>query len=63
MERWFVTYKQHRDRFENVGGFIEWYNNMRLHMSLKFNKAETPSEAFIRKMRTEVWFGLAKDWF
>ena len=61
MERWFATYKQHRDRFENVDGFVDWYNDMKPHMSLNFNKAETPSEAFIRKMRIEVWFGLAKN--
>jgi len=63
MERWFVTYKQHRDRFDKLEKFVAWYNNEKPHISLNFNKAETPSEAFIRKVRTEVWFGFAKHWF
>jgi len=63
MERWFLTYKQHRDRFDNLDEFVYWYNYKKPHMSLNFNKAETPSEAFLRKMRTEVWFGFAKNWF
>jgi hypothetical protein len=36
---------------------------MKPHMSLNFNKAETPSEAFIRKLRTELWLGYVKAWF
>lgn len=63
MERWFVTYKQHRTRFDKLEKFVAWYNDKKPHMSLNFNKAETPSEAFVRKMRTEVWFGFAKHWF
>ena len=63
IEKLFDTYEKHRDRFEQLDEFIDWYNNKRPHMSLKFNKAETPSEAFIRKMRPEVWFYFAKHWF
>ena len=63
IEKLFDTYEKHRDRFEQLDDFIDWYNNKRPHMSLKFNKAETPSEAFMRKMRPEVWFCLAKHWF
>ena len=63
IERWFSTYQKHRYRFDNLEDFVDWYNNKKPHMSLNFNKAETPSEAFIRKMRTEVWIGLVSDWF
>jgi len=59
MERWFGCYKQHRDRFDKLEDFVNWYNDKRPHMSLKFNKAETPFKAFIRKIRQEIWFGFA----
>ncbi|MFH1126504.1 MAG: DDE-type integrase/transposase/recombinase [archaeon] len=62
-EKFVDTYKKNRDKFDTLDAFVSWYNNKRPHMSLNFNKAETPSEAFIRKMRSEVWFGFAKDWF
>ena len=62
-EKFVDTYKKNRNKFETLDSFITWYNDKRPHMSLNFNKAETPSEAFIRKMRTEVWFESAKDWF
>jgi len=54
---------QSRYRFDKLEKFVAWYNDKKPHMSLSFNKAETPSEAFVRKMRTEVWFGFAKHWF
>lgn len=63
MERWFGCYKQHRGRFDKLEDFVDWYNDKRPHMSLKFNKAETPSEAFIRKIRQEIWFGYAVKLF
>mgnify|MGYP001379910416 FL=1 len=62
-EKFVDTYKKNRNKFETLYAFITWYNDKRPHMSLNFNKAETPSEAFIRKMRPEVWFESAKDWF
>ena len=63
IERFFQTYKKHRKRYKSVNEFLEWYNNKRPHMSLRFNKAETPSEAFIRKMPVEVWLSKTKHWF
>jgi len=63
IERWFSTYQKHRYRFDNLEDFVDWYNNKKPHMSLRFNKAETPSEAFIRKMKTEIWLGFVKGWF
>ena len=63
IERWFSTYQKHRYRFDNLEDFVDWYNNKKPHMSLNFNKAETPSEAFIRKIRTGIWIGLVSNWF
>ena len=36
---------------------MDWYNN-RLHGALDLENAETPNEAFIRKIRQEVLLGL-----
>jgi putative transposase len=63
LEKWFDAYKKRRGKFASIDEFMHWYNDLRPHMSLNFNKAETPSEAFIRKIRTEVWLGYVKDWF
>jgi putative transposase len=63
LEKWFDAYKKRRGRFVSVDEFMHWYNDLRPHMSLNFNKAETPSEAFIRKVRAELWLGFVKDWF
>jgi len=35
----------------------------RSHGSLGLDIAETPSQAFVRKMRSEVWLGLAAKLF
>lgn len=56
-ERWIEEYKKHRDKFNSDAGFMAWYNN-RLHGALKLEWAETPDEAFIRKMRPEILLGL-----
>jgi putative transposase len=63
LERWFYTYQTRRNKFASLEEFLHWYNDMKPHMSLNFNKAETPSEAFIRKARAELWLGFVKDWF
>lgn len=63
MEKWFDLYKTHRNRFKSLRGLLNWYGNIRPHMSLRFNKAETPNEAFLRKMRAEMWFSRAAHWF
>jgi putative transposase len=57
LERWVQEYKKHRHRFNSAEEFMNWYNN-RMHGSLNVSKAETPNEAFIRKMRPEIWLGL-----
>ncbi len=61
-EKWNDFYKNHRERFENIQGLIEWYNN-RPHGALNLRKAETPNKAFIRKMKPELWFGFATKLF
>ncbi|MCX5718428.1 MAG: DDE-type integrase/transposase/recombinase [Nitrospirae bacterium] len=63
LERWFYTYQTRRNKFASLSEFLHWYNDMKPHMSLNFNKAETPSEAFIRKLKTELWLGYVKEWF
>ncbi|MFH1588625.1 MAG: DDE-type integrase/transposase/recombinase [Candidatus Diapherotrites archaeon] len=56
-ERWFQEYDKHRFRFNTVNEFIEWYNN-RPHGSLDRENAETPNEAFIRKLQPECLLGM-----
>lgn len=57
IERWVQEYKKHRHRFKSGKSFINWYNN-RMHGSLNVSKAETPNQAFTRKMKAEIWLGL-----
>lgn len=54
IEKWFDTYKIHRDAFNTKEEFLEWYNDRRPHKALKFDVLETPNQAFIRKMKKEV---------
>lgn len=58
IEKWFDLYRVHRKRFETFKEFIEWYNN-RPHGSLNLRRAETPEQAFWRKMPTEYYYSLA----
>lgn len=51
IEKWFDTYDRHREAFKSIEAFLHWYNDIRPHRSLKFEILETPSQAFIRKMR------------
>ena len=57
LERWVQEYKKHRDKFASPEEFIEWYNN-RLHGALDLENAETPNEAFLRKLQPEALLGL-----
>jgi putative transposase len=56
LEKWFDLYERRRDEFDTLEGFIGWYNDKRPHASLDFENAETPSEAFTRKLRLEDVF-------
>jgi len=51
IEKWFDTYDRHREAFKTINEFLEWYNDRRPHRSLKFDILETPSQAFIRKLK------------
>ena len=54
VEKWFGTYEQHRDAFNNKEEFLEWYNGIRPHRSLNWADLETPNQAFERKKKAEV---------
>lgn len=54
VEKWFQTYKRHRQAFATKEEFLNWYNEVRPHLSLEFDVLETPNQAFIHKMKAEV---------
>lgn len=54
IEKWFDLYRLHRHAFKTKEEFLHWYNEVRPHRSLKFDILETPSQAFIRKMKAEA---------
>jgi putative transposase len=62
IEKWFDFYEKHRCRYCSMDELVDWYNN-RMHGSLNMRFAETPNQAFVRKMPTECWFWLAKGLF
>ena len=49
-ERLFGTIKRHYHEFGSLDELMEWYNDVRPHMSLDWDNLETPSKAFERKM-------------
>ena len=51
MERFFGTVETKAGEFPTFEAFVTWYNERRPHMSLDFDHAETPLEAFERKLR------------
>ena len=51
IEKWFECYDRNREAFETKEKFMYWYNDLKPHRALKFDKLETPSQAFIRKLR------------
>ena len=54
VEKFFDLYQNKRSLFKTKEEFIIWYNEVRPHRSLKFEELETPQQAFVRKMKTEV---------
>jgi transposase InsO family protein len=42
------TYEKHRQRFGTLDEFLTFYNEERPHMSLDWDRLETPAEAFGR---------------
>lgn len=57
LERQWLEYDRHRWRFDNLQEYIDWYNN-RMHGALRLEWAETPNQAFLRKMPPESLIGL-----
>ena len=57
LERLWREYNKHRWRFSSLQKWIDWYNS-RLHGALKLEWAETPTEAFQRKLRPECLVGM-----
>ncbi len=53
-EKFNDLYKNHRHAFRTKEEFMQWYNEVRPHRSLRFRELETPQQAFIRKMKAEV---------
>jgi len=51
IEKWFQTYNRHRKSYKTIGEFLHWYNDLKPHKALNFDKLETPSQAFIRKLK------------
>ena len=51
IEKWFGCYDRHREAFNSIEEFLHWYNDVKPHRSLNFDVLETPSQAFIRKLR------------
>jgi putative transposase len=51
IEKWFQAYDNHRKAFKTKHEFEFWYNDLKPHKSLKFEELETPSQAFIRKLK------------
>jgi len=54
VEKWFQIYKNHRHAFDSKEAFLMWYNEVRPHLSLRFEELETPEQAFQRKMKAEI---------
>jgi putative transposase len=51
IEKWFECYDRNRHAFKTKREFMFWYNDLRPHRALNFDILETPSQAFIRKLR------------
>lgn len=51
VERLFQTYDRHRKAFKTKEEFMYWYNDLKPHRALNFDELETPSQAFIRKLK------------
>jgi putative transposase len=51
VEKWFQAYDRHREAYKTKEEFIYWYNDLKPHKALNFDELETPSQAFIRKLR------------
>jgi transposase InsO family protein len=51
VEKWFQVYDRHREAYRTAEEFLFWYNDLKPHKALNFEELETPSQAFIRKLK------------
>ena len=51
IEKWFQVYDRHRKAYKTAEDFLFWYNDLKPHKALNFDELETPSQAFIRKLK------------
>jgi transposase InsO family protein len=51
VEKWFQVYDRHRKAYKTAEEFLFWYNDLKPHKALNFEELETPSQAFIRKLK------------
>ena len=56
IERFFGTVEAKKRFFKDIDELMRWYNYDKPHMSLDFKNAETPDEAFYRKLPEEIIF-------
>ncbi len=56
IERFFGLMEQKLHLFDSVEEFVNWYNFVKPHMSLNFDKLETPYQSFLRKLPAERVF-------
>ncbi len=50
LERFYGEVERKSHLFKDIHELIDWYNNIRPHMSLNLDVLETPSQAYVRKM-------------
>ena len=55
MEKWFDTYNRHRDDFDNIQEFVDWYNRIRPPYEPQFWWAWDSRAGFLQEMR---WYHL-----
>ena len=51
IEKWFQAYDRNRQAYKTIEDFLYWYNDLKPHKALNFEELETPSQAFIRKLK------------
>jgi len=63
VEKWYDLYIHYRVCFFSLGDMFLWCNVEKSYGVFNLGIAETSSQAFVRKMRSEVWIELAAKTF
>ena len=50
IERFYETFQSKIEHFNSMEQFVTWYNTKRPHMSLNWDRLETPVQAFYKKI-------------